>query len=1149
MADRTVTYTFRGDFTSLAAGLTAAGRATADLGGELTALDKNGAKMRAGLTQIGSTAGKIGLAAAAGFGVMVAAAANFDQAMSNVQAATHETSGNMELLRQAAIDAGQATQYSASEAAGAIEELAKAGVSTTDILHGGLTGALDLAAAGGLQVADAAQIAATALTQFQLAGEDVPHVADLLAAGAGKAQGDVTDLAMALKQSGLVASQMGVSIEETTGTLAAFASAGLLGSDAGTSFRTMLLRLANPTKESAALMEELGIQAYDAQGQFVGMESIAGQLAAAFENKTQAERDSALATIFGSDAIRAASVLYSQGADGIAEWTSKVNDQGYAAETAAIKMDNLKGDLEQLKGSLETAFIGAGSGSQGPLRQLVQGATDVVNAFNNLPGPAKNATTALLGVTAVLGGGVWLASKTIQGISNTSKALSDLGITADRTGFSLGRVARTAGGVLLVAGAVTALGNALAKATGHMVETSDLQRNLEAIANGDASDVIQQVSDSFDMLSSTANRVTDPLYEVTTAFGLFGNTPVDNAQQNISQVDEALASLVESGNADTAAKAFDRIAAAITGLPEGSSFNPAFIDGFDSYATALDNAAAASDDAAGASKGFGDAAQGAASGAQAEADAVRDATRAMQDHVNAALAAFDAETQWRQALKDAQAQAETNNAGIKGNSEAVLANRQALSGLAAAWNNQSAAVKNNVNRYQEARDAFIRTATAMGVPAKAARDLANSYLQIPKKVSSLIDVDDKRARAKLASVLAALRKWGLTSEEAVALLNDLATGKIKNVQGLIKKYGLTKAEATALLKDLAKGPLSGIIGQLNAIDGRVATSIVRTIHETVNRVSGALPKFATGGYTGDGGINEPAGFVHKGEVVIPQRYVKRDWSMLRARYGDLPGFASGGYVSDYARAGAGGTPAFDMVGPVNAATAALLNLADASKKELEARKKLLDKEFEAAKQRLDNLKQERASLVQSVKDVIAGGDLFTVTQPSTLSMSSGEWNQDYYDLLQQHNAALAEQGGVTSNVGAMLSEGRERLALIRQLKRMGIKGQALAVLATQPIEVLRELASDKGEAHLFAQQYNQLQHVAQAAGAFAGSAVYGKEIREQTAEVRELRKEQREANKGLAQRLKHVEDAVGNADRHITGAIKGAVGDGARRHR
>ena len=170
----------------------------------------------------------------------------------------------MDLLREASIEAGKRTVFSATEAAGAVEELAKAGIATADILAGGLNGALDLAAAGGLDVAEAAGIAAIALKQFNLAGDQMPHVADLMAAGAGKAMGSVSDLGMALRQAGQVANMTGLTIEETTAGLSAFASAGLLGSDAGTSFKAMLQRLTPQSAEAQGKMDELGISAYDA---------------------------------------------------------------------------------------------------------------------------------------------------------------------------------------------------------------------------------------------------------------------------------------------------------------------------------------------------------------------------------------------------------------------------------------------------------------------------------------------------------------------------------------------------------------------------------------------------------------------------------------------------------------------------------------------------------------------------------------------------------------------------------------------------------------------------------------------------------------------------------------------------------------------
>jgi TP901 family phage tail tape measure protein len=381
--------------------------------------------------------GKIGTVAAVGlvgaFALAVKTTMDFDKQMSAVGAAAGATGGQLQQLRAAALQAGKDTAFSATQAAQGEEELAKAGVSVRDVLGGGLKGALNLAAAGQISVGEAAEVAATAMTQFRLSGSAVPHIADLLSAGANKAQGSVHDLGFALKQSGLVASQFGLSVEDTVGTLSAFASAGLIGSDAGTSFKTMLLSLANPSAKAADLMQQLGINAYDAQGQFVGITNLAGQLHNRLSGLSQAQRDAALATIFGSDAIRAANVLYQQGAGGIQGWINKVNDSGNASRTAAQKMNNLAGDLEQLRGSLETALINAGSGANGALRQLTQTATGAVNVFNSLPAGVQAATIWIAG----LSGAAILGAKGIVFLRQTALdarvALEAFGLTSART--------------------------------------------------------------------------------------------------------------------------------------------------------------------------------------------------------------------------------------------------------------------------------------------------------------------------------------------------------------------------------------------------------------------------------------------------------------------------------------------------------------------------------------------------------------------------------------------------------------------------------------------------------------------------------------------------------------------------------------------
>lgn len=348
-----------------------------------------------GIAAAGVAATALGVAA-------VRMAADFDASMSTVQANTGASADEMNQLRQAAIDAGADTIYSATESADAINELGKAGLSTSDILSGGLSGALNLAASDGMAVGDAAELMATTLKQFNLTGAESTQVADALAAGAGKAVGSAHDLGLALNQAGMVSHSFGISMQETVGTLAAFAESGMIGSDAGTSLKTMLISLANPSTKAANTMKELGINAYDAQGNFIGLSGLAGQLRDKMSGLSQEQRNQALATIFGSDALRAANVLYEQGAEGIDDWTKKVSDSGYAAEQAAAKNNNLKGDLESLSGSFESLMISLGEGGQGPLRSAVQMLDTLVDAFSQLPAPVQQGIVLL----TAMGGGL-----------------------------------------------------------------------------------------------------------------------------------------------------------------------------------------------------------------------------------------------------------------------------------------------------------------------------------------------------------------------------------------------------------------------------------------------------------------------------------------------------------------------------------------------------------------------------------------------------------------------------------------------------------------------------------------------------------------------------------------------------------------------
>lgn len=409
------------DTASYEAAMTRAGSTAKTVASGMENTGRKSALIASGMTAAGLAVAAFGVAA-------VKMAADFDQQMSTVQANTGATSAQMDQLRAAAIEAGASTVYSATDSADAINDLGKAGMSVTDILTGGLSGALNLAASDGMAVGDAAEYMANALSMFHLKGSQASQVADTLAAGAGKAVGNVSDFGEALNNCGAQANSFGMNVQETTGVLALFAQNGTIGAEAGTQLNSMLMKLAAPSAEASNTMKELGISAYDAQHHFVGMANFAGQLQKAEKNLTDEQRNQANATIFGSYAIKAANYLYEAGESGVNKWIKAVSESGYAAEQAAAKNNNLKGDLENLSGSMESLMISVGEGAQGPLRKMVQGLDTLVDAFAGLPSGAQQTLVVMASLAGVFGA-VHKAAGNLNG--STSRMANNIGLAID----------------------------------------------------------------------------------------------------------------------------------------------------------------------------------------------------------------------------------------------------------------------------------------------------------------------------------------------------------------------------------------------------------------------------------------------------------------------------------------------------------------------------------------------------------------------------------------------------------------------------------------------------------------------------------------------------------------------------------------------
>jgi TP901 family phage tail tape measure protein len=448
LSDRTVSVSLIARVQGFVGGIATASAATKEFGGEV---DRLAVKHSGAFSKITKATAVAGIALVGAFALATKSAMAFDKEMSAVAAVSDASAKQLGQLRGAAIKAGQDTAFTATEAARAEEELAKAGVETADVLGGALKGSLELASAGTISLGDAAKYSAQAMIEFGLQGKNVGHIADVLTAGANKSVTDVQGLGEALGQTGTVAHQAGMSLDETVGVLSLFSQHGLDGVEAGTTFKQMLLKLEGPSGKSAALMESLGLKVYDANGKFKSAASLADALQTSLGGLTDEQRNYALSVIFGSRAVRGAIDLYQAGSKGVNEWTQKVNDSGIAQKTAAEKLNNLSGDVKKLEGSLQALAITSSGGATSGLRFLAQGAEHLLNDFSGMPKPIQSTIGVLGGLTGVTLLAATGAMKARGGFLQMKDSLEQMGPAGVRAGKALSGLAKW-GGYAAIAG-------------------------------------------------------------------------------------------------------------------------------------------------------------------------------------------------------------------------------------------------------------------------------------------------------------------------------------------------------------------------------------------------------------------------------------------------------------------------------------------------------------------------------------------------------------------------------------------------------------------------------------------------------------------------------------------------------------------------
>lgn len=360
-----------------------------------TAIDADG--FQKGINSIGSIAEKglkattaILTGAAATIGTMgmaaVKAGSDFEGAMSKVEAISGASGSDLEALTNKAKEMGAATKFSATESANAFEYMAMAGWKTGDMLSG-IEGIMNLAAASGEDLAATSDIVTDALTAFGMTASDSTHFADILAAASSNANTNVGLMGETFKYAAPLAGALGYSAEDMATAIGLMANAGIKGSQAGTSLRSMLTRLAKPTKESQAAMNALGISITDSSGKMKPLSEILGVMRKGFAGLTEDEKASYAAMLGGQEAMSGLLAIANASEEDFNKLTKSIYScDGAAAKMAETMNDNLQGQITILKSGLEGLGISFYEKVQEPLKDIAVEAQEMVGqlqtAFN-----------------------------------------------------------------------------------------------------------------------------------------------------------------------------------------------------------------------------------------------------------------------------------------------------------------------------------------------------------------------------------------------------------------------------------------------------------------------------------------------------------------------------------------------------------------------------------------------------------------------------------------------------------------------------------------------------------------------------------------------------------------------------------------------
>lgn len=437
-----------------------------------TALEQNNTSISNTKTQL---AGVIGTAAALGAAIYagpVKKSRELEAQMSTVKAISNATTEDMTRLTDMAKHMGATTQFTAVEAGKALEYMAMAGWKTDQML-GGLPGIMNLAAASGEDLGQVSDIVTDALTAFNMTADQSGRFADVLAQASSNANTNVSMMGATFQKVAPVAGTLGYSVEDMSLGIGLMANASVKAETAGTSLKTALANMAKPTKQMQAYMDKYGISLTNADGSMKTFREVIDNLRSSLGGLSKTEKTAAATAIFGKESFAGMLAIVNASDADFKKVSDAVNNAaGAAKRMAAIKLDNLEGDVTLLKSAtdgLQTAIGDAllptfRAGTQ-QLTKFVSNLTEFINANPELVRTIVKVTAGLLAfkaaaLTAKLGflelkGGVLTIQKVmalfkgktaLAGVEAVGFAGKVKGVAKSVTGYFSG-IGSAAGGV------------------------------------------------------------------------------------------------------------------------------------------------------------------------------------------------------------------------------------------------------------------------------------------------------------------------------------------------------------------------------------------------------------------------------------------------------------------------------------------------------------------------------------------------------------------------------------------------------------------------------------------------------------------------------------------------------------------------------